>query len=51
MFDTKIIECAKCGAGKVAKFWMVSFGLKLSDYCDRNNDFVLFKAEQGSRIS
>jgi hypothetical protein len=51
MFDTKIIECAKCGAGKVAKFWVISFGLKLSDYCDRNYDLVLFKAEQGSRIS
>jgi hypothetical protein len=43
MFDTKVIKRAKCGAGKVAKFRMISFGLKLSDNCDRNNDLMLFE--------
>jgi hypothetical protein len=41
--DAKVVQCAKCGAGKVAKFRMISLGLKLSDNCDRNNDLMLFE--------
>jgi hypothetical protein len=51
MFNAEIIECAKGGAGKVAKFGMVSFSFELSDNCDRDDDFMLFKAEQRSGIS
>jgi hypothetical protein len=51
MLDAKIIECAKRCAGKVAKLWMISLCLKLSDNCDRNNDFMLIEFEQGTRIS
>jgi hypothetical protein len=51
MLDSKIIECAQGCTGKVAKFWVISLCLKLSDNCDRNNDFMLIKFEQGSRIS
>jgi hypothetical protein len=45
MFNPKIIECAKCGAGKVSKFWVISLGLKLSDYCNGDDDFMLIKAQ------
>jgi hypothetical protein len=45
MFNPKIIECAKCGAGKVSEFWVISLGLKLSDYCNGDDDFMLIKAQ------
>jgi hypothetical protein len=51
MFDAKIIECAQGCTGKVAKFWVISLGLKLSDDCDRNNDLMLFKFEKCAWVS
>ena len=44
MFNPKIIKCAQGGAGKVAKFRMVAFGLKFADHSDWNNDFMFFKS-------
>jgi hypothetical protein len=44
MADSKIIKCAKGGTGKVAKFRVISFGLKLSDNCDRDDDLMLGKS-------
>jgi hypothetical protein len=51
MFDAKIIECTQGCTGKVAKFWVISLGLKLSDDCDRNNDLMLFKFEKCAWVS
>jgi hypothetical protein len=51
MFDAKVIECAKCCTGKVAKLWVISFGLKLSDDCDRNNDLMLFEFVKCAGVS
>jgi hypothetical protein len=51
MFDSKIIECAQGCTGKVAKFWVISLCLKLSDNCDRNNNLMLFKFEKCAGVS
>lgn len=43
MCNAQVIEGAQCGAGKVAEFGMITLGFELTDNCDRDDYFMLFK--------
>lgn len=43
MSNAQVIEGAQCSAGKVPEFGMIALSFELTDNCDRDDYFMLFK--------